>query len=220
MKLSRKLPITEFCDEAQQRQTLALIAGFYNEYKMGYQGNEGYRKSTDLEKLGRCVQTLTNKGIVDTLSTVFADLGCADGRVNVLMSYFVKQSIGIEIDQDILEEYMPRKRELLTHIKQADLPLPPENISLFLGSSLEASTYQHIFKETAVNFSDIDLFYTYITLHDLFAEKIVREAKAGALFLVYGFHKVLPRYPGLEIEDPDLGRQGIASLYIKDGPKS
>ncbi len=215
MKPSGKLQITEVHDEARLRQTVALISDFYNEYKVGYQGCEGYRKSTDLEKLGRCVQTLTHNSFIDARSTVFADLGCADGRVNVLMSYFVKQSLGIEIDQDILEEYMPRKRDLLTRINQAELPLPPENISLFQGSSLDGSTYQNIFNETSVDFADIDLFYTYITLHDLFAEKIVREAKEGACYLVYGFHKVLPRYPGLEIEDADLGGQGIASLYIK-----
>lgn len=78
---------------------------------------------------------------------------------------------------------------------------------------MESSTYERISKETGVNFSDIDLFYTYITLHDLFAEKIVREAKSGALYLVYGFHKILPRYKGLTVVIADVGSQGIATLY-------
>ncbi|HYR02842.1 MAG TPA: hypothetical protein VES58_05815, partial [Syntrophobacteria bacterium] len=64
-------------------------------------------------------------------------------------------------------------------------------------------------------FSDMDLFYTYITLHDLFADKISREAKKGALYMIYGFSLILPRYDGLELLVPDLGGQGIVALYGK-----
>jgi hypothetical protein len=127
----------------------------------------------------------------------------------------VKKSIGIEIDPDILSEYEPRKEALLKRIGQADLELPPDNISVFEGSSLAPSVYPRIHHETGVKFSDVDLFYTYITLHEVFAEKIRQDAKEGALYLVYGFYKILPAYPGLEILIPDVGGQQIAALFVK-----
>lgn len=197
------------------QETISLIANFYDAYKVGYEGWEGYRKSTDLTTLGRCVQELASLGFIDGLQTVFLDLGCADGRVNVLLSYFVKQSIGVEIDPQILAEFTPRKENLFSEIAKRHLVLPPNNITVFEGNSLASSTYQRIFIDTGIRFGDIDLFYTYITLHDLFAEKIAQEAKAGALYFVYGFNNVLPRYQGLEILIPDVASQGIAALYVK-----
>ena len=190
-----------------------LIAQFYEPYKAGYEGSQGYRKSSDLAKLTLCIQVLGSQHLIDGKKTIFADLGCADGRVNILMSYFVKKSIGIEIDHDILSEFTPRKRDLCQELQRKNLNLPPDNIHVFHGNSLEPSTYERISDETGVNFSDIDLFYTYITLHDLFAEKIARESKSGALYLVYGFHKILPQYKGLNILISDVGLQGIAALY-------
>ena len=56
---------------------------------------------------------------------------------------------------------------------------------------------------------------TYITLHDLFAAKIAEKAKPKALYLVYGFSKILPRYQGLELFIPDVAAQGIVTLYGK-----
>ena len=197
------------------RQTLDLIARFYNDHKVGYVGYEGYRKSTDLVKLGRCIDELVALGLINAQNTIFADLGCADGRVNVLMSYFVKRSVGIEIDPEILAEFNPRKQELTQKLQSENLIQPSNNIDLFQGNSLEAATYEKI--ESAINlrFEDIDLFYTYITLHDLFAAKIAREAKANSLYLVYGFSKILPRYEGLEVIIPDVASQGIVALYGK-----
>jgi hypothetical protein len=196
-------------------QTLSLIAGFYDACKVGYKGTEGYRKSTDLQKFIRCSCELEAQGVIDRQKTSFLDLGCADGRVNVLMSYFVKHSIGIEIDSTILDEYGLLKDALTARIKEADLTAPPENIHLFNGSSLEEQTYRQVKEKTGVGFDEIDIFYTYITLHDLFGEKIGAEAKKGAYYLVYGFSKILPRYDGLELLIPDVASQGIAALYRK-----
>jgi hypothetical protein len=196
-------------------RTLARIGAFYDACKVGYQGNEGYRKSTDLRKFATCVEELVREGFLDSEKTVFMDLGCADGRVNVLMSYFVKRSIGIEIDADILSEYAPRKEALLTEIEAADLKPPPDNICLYKGSSLDAALHRCIYEETGLRFTDVDLFYTYITLHEVFAEKIQEEARSGALYLVYGFHQVLPVYQGLDVLIPDVGGQRIAALFVK-----
>jgi hypothetical protein len=198
-------------------QTLDCIASYYNGCKVGYVGNEGYRKSTDLDKLSKCVDEMVALDLIHPQQTVFLDLGCGDGRVNVLMSYFVKRSLGIELDREIFHEFKPRKAELDQILRNKNLIQVPETIDLFIGDSLKNSTYERIEKNTGIRFQHIDLFYTYITLHDLFAAKIARGAKNSALYLVYGFNKVLPRYQGLDLLIPDVASQGIVALYSKNG---
>jgi hypothetical protein len=197
-------------------RTLDFIASYYDACKVGYQGNEGYRKSTDLRKFAHCIRDLLGQGFLHPGRTVFTDLGCADGRVNVMMSYFVRLSIGIEIDPDILAEYEPHREGLLAGMQAEGLDPPKQNIHLFPGSSLDDSVYRRIFLETGIRFRDMDLFYTYITLHEVFAERIAGDAGDGALYLVYGFHRVLPSYPGLKLLVPDVGNQGIAALFAKE----
>ena len=196
-------------------RALSSIAEYFDGCKYGCEGNEGYRKSTDLGKLVECLLELESRAFVERERTVFADLGCADGRVNVLASYFVRLSIGIEIDGEILAEYERRREDLSALLIAGDLEPPPENIALFRGSSLEPGTFRKVREASGADFGDIDLFYTYITLHDLFAEKIKADAKPGALYLVYGFNRVLPRYEGLDVVIPDVAGQGIAALYRK-----
>ena len=197
------------------RQTLDCIARYYNGCKVGDVGNKGYRKSADLDKLSKCVDEMVALDLIHPQQTVFLDLGCGDGRVNVLMSYFVKRSLGIELDQEILHELKPRKAELDQILRNENLIQVPKTMDLFIGDSLKHSTYKWIETNTGVRFEHIDLFYTYITLHDLFAAKIARAAKNSALYLVYGFNKVLPRYEGLDLLIPDLASQGIVALYRK-----
>lgn len=198
-------------------RTLKLAADYFDSRKAGCFGNTGYRKTTDIAKLRACVEDLAASGIVKPGSTVFADLGCGDGRVNLLMSYFVRLSIGIEIDSEIMSEYGPRKNELISILKSEGVVPPPENIFLFHGSSLEEETFDEIKSRTGVDFGNIDLFYTYITLHDVFAEKIAERGRPGAYYLVYGFNKVLPDYDSFELVDPDVGAQAIAALFRKKG---
>jgi len=202
-------------DNLRLRKTVDLIARYYDGCKVGYVGHEGYRKSTDLVKFARCIDELVGLGLIDPNRTLFLDLGCADGRVNVLMSYFVKLSLGIEVDPEILAEYNPRKEELSHKLQSENLIQPMDNITLFRGNSLEPATYEQIEKNANVRFEEIDIFYTYITLHDLFAAKIAAEAKPKELYLVYGFNKILPRYQGLGLLIPDLASQGIVALYGK-----
>ena len=202
-------------DNHRLRRTVDLVARYYDSCKVGHVGHEGYRKSTVLVKFARCIDELVALGYIEPQHTTFLDLGCADGRVNVLMSYFVKRSVGIEIDPEILAEFSPRKGELTHRIRRTNLIQPPDNITLFNGNSLEAATHEHIENTINVRFEEIDLFYTYITLHDLFAAKIAEEAKPKALYLVYGFSKILPRYQGLELLIPDVASQGIVALYGK-----
>ncbi len=216
MKSSRNSPASDApSPRPDLRETLAAVADFYDGCKYGVRGNQGYRKSTDLGKMTACVMDLLARGVLDPARTLFLDLGCADGRVNVLMSYGVRRSLGIEIDPEILAEYGPRRRALRVLLQRRGLLTPPDNVKLFAGSSLDPAVHRKINEETGHGFGQVDLFYTYITLHDVFAEKIRREGKEGAFYLVYGFSRVLPRYEGLESVIRDVGGQGIAALYRK-----
>ncbi len=98
-------------------RTIELTANYFDARKVGCFGNTGYRKTTDLAKFCACIEDLTDSGIIRPQSTVFTDLGCGDGRVNLLMSYFVRLSIGLEIDSEILSEYGPRKNELISLLR-------------------------------------------------------------------------------------------------------
>ena len=207
--------LVDAMDNLRLSKTVDFIARYYDGCKVGYAGHEGYRKSTDLVKFARCIEELLRFDFIDSTSTLFLDLGCADGRVNVLMSYFVKLSIGLEIDPEILAEYNPKKEGLRYQLRKANLIQQKNNIALFQGNSLEAVAYKQIEREVNVRFDQIDLFYTYITLHDLFGAKIAAKAKSQALYLVYGFNKILPHYPGLKLLIPDLASQGIVALYGK-----
>ncbi|MFZ2445743.1 MAG: hypothetical protein WAW37_05260 [Syntrophobacteraceae bacterium] len=198
-------------------KTLRLISGCLDACKVGCTGNKGFRKTTDLSKFSACLGELALRGICRPDATTFADLGCGDGRVNLLASYFVKLSVGIEIDAEILAEYEPRKQEVLSVLDREGGLLPPDNIFLFRGSSLDAHTFERVREKTGVRFEEIDLFYTYITLHDVFADLLAQRARPGAWYLVYGFNRVLPRYEAFEVVAPDLGSQGIAALFRKKG---
>lgn len=208
-------PSTGHDARGRREETLDRIAAYFDGRKVGDRGWEGYRKSSDLRKLARAVEEMVARGLVSPERTVFADLGSADGRVNVLLSYYVRLSIGIEIDPDILAEHDARMEGLLARLHEAGLEPPPANISLFRGSSLEDETFRRVERATGVAFEGIDLFYTYITLHDVFARRILERARPGALYMVYGFHSVLPSYPGMEVVIPDVGAQGIVALFRK-----
>lgn len=201
--------------KSELEKTVRLIADYFDQCKVGCTGTKGYRKSTDLSKFAACIEDLETRGLLDPDRTVFTDLGCGDGRVNFLTSYFVRRSIGIEIDSEILSEYGQRTQELLAILNREGGLLPPPNTFLFRGSSLENGTFEEIRSKAGVDIEDIDIFYTYITLHDVFAEKIAACGRPGAYYMVYGFNRILPRYDGFDIIVPDLGSQGIAALFRK-----
>ena len=75
---------------------------------------------------------------------------------------------------------------------------------------------ERIREETGIPFDAFDLFYTYITMHDVFAELIARKAKRGALFMVYGLDLVLPRFEGLTLLEEASPVHNKLVLYRKD----
>ena len=200
-------------DEITKR-TLAKIAHFYDQRKVGETGFLGFRRSSDLTRLAACLLSMTEQHFFLPQSSSFLGLGCADGRVNVLLSYLVKKSVGIEMDEWTLDEYLPLKKSMESALTGGQLPLPRDNIHLYHGDSMDGFLHERIRCETGVAFEDFDLFYTYLTMQEEFAELISQKAKRGSVFMVYGLEKILPRFSGLRLltEKP---LHGIVALYQK-----
>lgn len=197
------------------RETLLHTVRFYDARKVGDVGCLGFRRSSDLATLFACLDPLLGEGIIHPHQSTFLDLGCADGRVNVFFSYLMKSSVGVELDTWTLEEYGPLKEALVKGLQVRGLSAPPDNIRLFQGDSTDVEVQKRIFHETGIPFEDFDLFYTYLVMHEEFAELIGRRARPGAVFMVYGLDKVVPRYPGLELIEPLSPLNGILALYRK-----
>jgi SAM-dependent methyltransferase len=196
------------------QKTLRRVANFYDQRKVGEAGALGFRRSSDLTRLAASLASMIEKNLILPGSSSFLDLGCADGRVNVLLSYLVERSVGIEIDEWTLDEYLPLRRDLDALLRRERLPLPPGNIHLYHGDSMDGFLHEKIRSETGIAWEDFDLFYTYLTMQEEFAERIRKKAKQGALFMVYGLKEILPRFPGLRMltQKP---LEGIVALYQK-----
>lgn len=179
-------------------------------------GPLGFRRSTDLSKLLSCLAWLIEQRLLIPGRSTFLDLGCADGRVNVLLSYLVNLSVGIELDEWTLDEYTPLKGELDALLAENRLPLPPKNIFLHHGDSMDPALHEIIRQETGTGFEQFDLFYTYLTMQEEFAQRIAGNAKPGSVFMVYGLEKILPRFQGLRLLTPERALGGILALYRKD----
>jgi hypothetical protein len=198
------------------RSTLTHVARFYDSRKVGDVGPLGFRRSTDLATLLTCLDRLVQGGVVEPQKTRFLDLGCADGRVNVFLSYVVRISVGIELDQWTYEEYAPLRSRLETDLGREGLRLPPENIFLFHGDATHEGVHNAIGRQTGVGFEDFDLFYTYLVMHEEFAGLIRERGKAGARFMVYGLDKILPRYRGFRLMDGISPMERILAVYEKE----
>jgi hypothetical protein len=201
--------------EKTLERTLLQVAEFYDRRKVGDVGHLGFRRSSDLFKVLSCLKTMIGQGLFVPADALFLDMGCADGRVNVLLSYLAKKSIGIELDEWTLDDYGPLREELDVLLTQGGLLLPCQNIFLYQGDSMDESLHDRIHHETGVRFDQFDLFYTYLTMQEEFAELIVRKAKAGAVFMVYGLEKIIPRFTGLRLLTPEKSLEGIVALYQK-----
>lgn len=196
-------------------QTLLQVAGFYDHRKVGDVGHLGFRRSSDLSKVLSCLKTMIPHGLLVPNAFQFLDLGCADGRVNVLMSYLAKTSVGIELDEWTLDDYTPLRLELDALLAERGMLPPGRNIFLFHGDSMDESLHDRIRREAGVPFGQFDLFYTYLTMQEEYAELIARKAKPGAVFMVYGLEKIIPRFPGLRLLTEGRPLEGTIALYQK-----
>ncbi|MFC1580169.1 hypothetical protein ACFL4N_04590 [Thermodesulfobacteriota bacterium] len=194
--------------------TLRFIARFFDQRKVGDLGALGFRRSTDLERLLACIIQMVQMQWLVPGDSRFIDMGCADGRVNILLGYLMKYSVGVELDEWTLDEYAPLRTELEGNLENERLLPLPDNISLFNGDAMDRSLHGAIQEDTGIGLEDFDFFYTYLTMQEEFAELIVQRAKKGAIFMVYGLEKILPRWDGLTLltEQP---LEGILALYKK-----
>jgi len=198
------------------KKSLIRVAQFYDQRKVGDVGSLGFWRSTDLMKLLGCTERLLDERILNPDQTLFLDLGCADGRVNVLLSYLVKVSVGIELDEGMLEDYAPFKSGLARVLKDSGLLPPPKNIFVFQGDALDERIHRSIVRQTGIRFEEFDLFYTYLVMHQEFAQLIGQRGKKGSLFMVYGLQNILPTYPGFRLLEDMSPLEGILGLYRKE----
>ncbi|MCP4668296.1 MAG: hypothetical protein GY849_18285, partial [Deltaproteobacteria bacterium] len=54
-----------------------------------------------------------------------------------------------------------------------------------------------------------------LVMHEEFAGLIAEKGKKGAIFMVYGCQKILPRYKGFRLLDHISPMEGILALYQK-----
>jgi hypothetical protein len=81
---------------------------------------------------------------------------------------------------------------------------------------MDESLRGSVSERTGIDFGEFDLFYTYLTMQEEFARLIARRAKKGAVFLVYGLERILPKFPGLRLLTPHHPLEGILALYRKE----
>ncbi|MEJ2025310.1 MAG: hypothetical protein P8Y00_09915 [Deltaproteobacteria bacterium] len=197
------------------RETLLHVAHFCDRRKVGDVGALGFRRSSDLMLLFTCLDDLLREKLLIPGQSHFLDLGCADGRVSLFFSYLVKTSVGVELDPWTLDEYADLRRELEQALDEQKLPPPRENIHLFNGDSLDHRVHQEIEARTGLALEDFSLFYTYLIMHEEFAAMIAERAARGALFLLYGVDRIMPRYEGLCLRDDVSPVRGILGVYEK-----
>ena len=198
------------------KKAVEAVSEFFDQRKVGDVGPLGFRRSTDLKILVACLDRLLDEKILIPGNSRFMDLGCADGRVNLLLSYLTKISVGIELDEWTLDEYGPLKDNLLKTLGEDGFPLPPDNIFLYHGDSTDENIHRRVKKETGVEIKDFDLFYTYLVMHEEFAGFLQSRAKEGAIFLVYGLNKIMPTYPGFQLLKEMSPVEGILAVYRKE----
>ena len=201
--------------ETALEHTLLQVVEFYDRRKVGDVGHLGFRRSSDLSRVFSCLKTMIGQGLFVPGASQFFDTGCADGRVNVLLSYLAKTSVGIEIDEWTLDDYKPLRQELDVLLTERKLRLPQNNIFLYHGDSMDESLHDRIQHETGVRFNQFDVFYTYLTMMEEFAELIAQKARPGALFMVYGLERIIPRLTGFRLLTPERPLEGIIALYQK-----
>ena len=200
----------------RSKKSLLKIADFFDARKVGDVGPLGFRRSTDLTKLLACTEQLIAEKLIMPGRSAFLDLGCADGRVNLFFSYLARISVGIELDEWTLDEYDLLRPELLETLKAAGMAPPRENVFLFHGDAADETVHDRITHETSLGLADFDLFYTYLIMHEEFAHMLAEKARKGAIYMVYGLHKIMPRYPGFRLMKELSPMEGVLALYEKE----
>jgi len=194
---------------------LVETARFYDARMVGGAGPFGTWRSTELGRLLPCLATLEQAGLFTPGTCRFLDMGCGDGRVNVLCSYLTEISVGVEVDEWAMDEYGPLRDELDVLMDRRGLCRPPDNIRLFCGDSTSESVHAGIGERVGLDVDDFDVFYTYLNAHEVFSEVVAERGKPGSVYLVYGMNRIFPRYPGLRLVEELTPLGGVLAVYQK-----
>jgi SAM-dependent methyltransferase len=197
------------------RRELHAVADFYDQRLVGDLGPLGFRRTTELGRLLACMPALVAAGILDPGRLRFLDLGCGDGRVNVLMSYLAEVSVGVELEDWTLDEYASLREQLDASLESKRLCAVPPNIHLFCGDATDWTTHGAIRRATGIAFGEIDIFYTFLTAHEEFSTLIAAHGKPACTFLVYGMDRIFPRYEGLDFIESLSPLGGVLAVYRK-----
>jgi hypothetical protein len=173
---------------------LAEVARFYDQRLVGSAGSLGFRRTSVLGRLLPCLAALAREGMLIPGKSRFLDLGCGDGRVNVLFSYLTAASVGVEQDQWTLDEYGPLKGELEARMEERGLSRPPDNVRLFCGDSTSEPVHAAIREG---------------------AELVAAHGRAGSVYLVYGMDRIFPQYDGLELVEAMAPLERALAVYRK-----
>lgn len=193
--------------------TLEFVCEFCDRRKAGQAGPDGFRRSTDLGTLLPGLRRLAGAGVLDARRTSFLELGCADGRVNLLAAYLVQTSVGIELEDWILDEYEPLRSELEAGLAREELLPLPANVTLCQGDAAGPDVYSRIHQRTGLALEDFDVFYTYLWMQKEYARMIADRARPGAVLLVYGPDRLRSDLEGLRLVD-ELSLKSLA-VYRK-----
>jgi hypothetical protein len=194
---------------------LTFVCDFFDRRKAGQTGPHGFRRSTDLNTLRPGFKRLSDAGTLCADRTHFLELGCADGRVNLLAGYLVKSSVGIELEDWILDEHESLRVELEAGLAGKGLLPVPGNISLFLGDAEGSEVYGRIRARTGLAFEDFDVFYTYLWMQAEYARMIAERAKPGAILLVYGPDRFRLELEGLRLVEALSSADDKLAVYRK-----
>ena len=194
---------------------LSAVARFYDARQVGNSGPLGFRRTSELGKLLTCLTSLVQTELLIPGQSRFLDLGCGDGRVNVLFSYLTEVSVGVEQDQWTLDEYLPLKRKLGVQLDDLGLPRPPDNIRLFCGDSTSQSVHGAIRESVGLELADFDLFYAFVAGPDPLAELVATRGKPGSVYLVFSMNRIFPRYPGLRLVEALSPLGDVLAVYQK-----
>ena len=200
--------------ESFQRE-LEAVAEFYDQRLVGDVGPLGFRRTSELGKVLACLPELVSAQMLDYGRSRFLDLGCGDGRVNVFMSYVTQTSVGVELDEWTLDDDGPLREELDVFLASRGLHPVPENIHLFHGDATDKALHDQMRFEAGLTLDEVDIFYTYLSGHDEFANLIAEHGKRGSVFLVYGMNRIFPQYEGLELVESLSPVGGVLAVYQK-----
>ncbi len=197
------------------RLTLRRVAEIYDARSVGRVGGQGYRMSTRLTDIVSASERLIREGVLVAGETRFLDVGCGDGRVNVLLGYLTSISVGIELDELTIEEHGQHLRELTAVLAAEGLLPPPGNIHLLSGDATCMGSYLPGLQELGLSLADFDLFFNFLTLHEECAALVADHARSGAHFILYGADRVLPAYDGLCLVETATSREARIAVYRK-----